>query len=187
MQVIETKLPGVLIFEPTVYGDNRGFFVETFRQSLLDQYAIPAFVQDNQSRSKRGVLRGLHYQLQQPQGKLVRVARGRVFDVAVDIRKGSPHFGQWVGVELNDSNHRQLYVPPNFAHGFFVLSEVADFAYKCTDYYHPESENGIAWDDSELAITWPEEALPYLSLSDKDRALSTLNDQDPEKLPSYSL
>lgn len=185
MQVKPTRLPGVLIFEPKVFGDERGFFVETFRQELLDEHAIPPFVQDNQSRSRRGVLRGLHYQLVQPQGKLVRTARGRVFDVAVDIRQGSPTFGQWAGAVLDDTTHRQLYVPPNFAHGFVVLSEEADFVYKCTDYYHPQSENGIAWNDPQVGIEWPQEVLDAVMLSDKDQALPLLQQQDADKLPSY--
>ncbi len=184
--ITETALPGALIFEPRVFGDARGFFVETFREAVCREYGIPAFVQDNQSRSRRGVLRGLHYQLVQPQGKLVRVARGRVFDVAVDVRRGSPSFGQWAGAILDDQTHRQFYVPPGFAHGFVVLSDEADFVYKCTDYYHPASENGIAWDDPDIGIEWPAEVLDALLLSDKDRALPRLKDQRPEKLPLFS-
>ena len=185
MNVIQTQLPGVLIFEPKVFGDARGFFVETFRDSLREDYGIPAFVQDNQSRSARGVLRGLHYQLVQPQGKLVRVAAGRVFDVAVDVRRDSPTFGQWAGVILDDASHRQFYVPPNFAHGFVVLSETADFVYKCTDYYHAPSEAGIAWNDPEIGIEWPSEILGIVALSDKDASLPRLTDQSADRLPVF--
>ena len=176
----ETGLPGVHLFEPSVFGDERGFFLETFRRSALDEADIGAdFVQHNHSRSQRGVLRGLHYQLVQPQGKLVRCARGRIFDVAVDIRRGSESFGQWFGAVLDDGAHRQLYVPPDFAHGFLVLSEVADVIYKCTDYYHPDSEAGIAWDDREIGIEWPlEEIGGEVGLSDKDREHPTLAEQD---------
>lgn len=185
MNVVETAIPGVLIFEPRVFGDARGFFVETYRESIYKEAGITApFVQDNQSRSGRGVLRGLHYQLVQPQGKLVRVSRGEVFDVAVDVRRGSPTFGRWVGCLLDDVTHRQFYVPPGFAHGFLVLSEVADFVYKCTDYYHPESERGIAWDDLGLAIDWPDAGAPYL-LSGRDRAHPTLGQQSAENLPHF--
>lgn len=157
MNVIATELPGVLILEPRVFGDHRGFFLETYHRARYQQAGVAeTFVQDNHSRSRRGVLRGLHYQLVQPQGKLVAVTRGTVFDVAVDIRRGSPTFGRWVGVTLDDDNHRQFYVPPGFAHGFCVLSDEADFVYKCTDYYHPDSEHGIAWNDPAIGIAWPE-------------------------------
>lgn len=185
MNIIETALPGVLILEPKVFGDSRGFFVETFRASTLAPAGLPPFLQDNQSRSRRGVLRGLHYQLVNPQGKLVRVSRGRVFDVAVDIRLGSPTFGQWAGVILDDSSHRQFYVPPDFAHGFVVLSEEADFVYKCTQYYDAASEAGIAWNDPEIAIDWPAEVLDSVLLSDKDRVLPNLRQQDATRLPRY--
>lgn len=181
MKVIETELPGVLVLEPRVFGDARGFFLETYRAALFDELGIPGFVQDNHSRSQRGVLRGLHYQLEQPQGKLVRVTRGRVFDVAVDVRRGSPTFGRWSGIELDDESLRQFYIPPGFAHGFLVLSEVADFVYKCTDYYHPASEYGIAWDDPAIGIDWP---LREVTLSDKDRRNPRLQDQ--VRLPNYS-
>lgn len=184
MNVIPTTLSGVLIFEPKSFGDARGFFVETFRDAIFREHGIPAFVQDNQSRSRRGVLRGLHYQLIQPQGKLVRVARGRVFDVAVDVRRGSPTFGQWAGALLDDQTHRQLYVPPNFAHGFVVLSEEADFVYKCTDYYHPTSEAGIAWNDPALGIDWPISP-DEVKVSEKDAALPFLKDQCSDKLPAF--
>ena len=187
MKIIETSLPGVLVIEPKVFGDKRGFFLESFREDVLQEAGINAhFVQDNHSRSKQGVLRGLHYQLNQTQGKLVRVATGAVFDVAVDVRFGSPNFGKWYGTELNEDNMRMMYVPPGFAHGFVVLSEYADFLYKCTDYYHPESEQGIAWDDPELDIDWNISAIKEtISLSDKDKNNVLLKDQPGEKLPSY--
>ena len=153
MKILETPLPGVMVFEPIRFGDNRGFFLETHREDIFKQAGITArFVQDNHSRSTKGVLRGLHYQLVQPQGKLVRVATGSVFDVAVDVRRGSPTFGDWFGTTLDDENMRMMYVPPGFAHGFIVLSESADFMYKCTDYYHPESEQGILWNDPNIGI-----------------------------------
>lgn len=177
MNIIETSLPGVLIFEPRVFGDARGFFVETFREEWLQQANLGVtFIQDNQSRSRKGVLRGLHYQMEHTQGKLVRASRGSVYDVAVDVRKGSPHFGKWVGVVLDDVNNRQLYVPPGFAHGFCVLSEEADFNYKCTDYWHPKSETGILWNDPAIGIEWPEIDVPF-ALSDKDRVLPLLAEQ----------
>ena len=157
MKVIPTAIPDVITLEPKVFGDSRGFFFESFNQQTFND-AIGQnvqFVQDNHSRSEKGVLRGLHYQIEQPQGKLVWVARGTVFDVAVDIRKNSPTFGKWVGVELNGDNHRQLWVPAGFAHGFLVLSDSADFLYKTTDYYAPEYERSIKWDDKELNIEWP--------------------------------
>jgi len=167
MNVIETALPGVLIIEPRVHGDTRGFFVETFqaeRYSKATGNDLP-FVQDNHSRSVRGVLRGLHAQREHPQGKLVRCARGEVFDVAVDIDPESPSFGIWVGVTLSDQNHRQFWVPPGYAHGFVVISEIADFEYKCTDTYYPEDEIGLIWNDPEVGIVWPI-AEPTLSAKD---------------------
>lgn len=177
MKIIQTSLPGVVIFEPQVFGDARGFFVETYREEWLQQAGLHIrFIQDNQSRSKKGVLRGLHYQMQHTQAKLVRVSRGVVFDVAVDVRKGSPTFGQWEGALLDDVHHRQLYVPPGFAHGFCVLSEEADFNYKCSDYWHPQSETGILWNDPAVGIKWPELDVPF-ALSDKDRALPLLAHQ----------
>ena len=175
MNVTETRLPGVLIIEPRIHGDDRGFFVETFQ---AERYArqigltLP-FVQDNHSRSRRGVLRGLHAQRTHPQGKLVRAARGEVFDVAVDIEPKSATFGQWVGATLSDANHRQLWIPPGYAHGFLVLSELADFVYKCTDYYYPEDEVGAIWNDCDIGITWP---LDRPTLSAKDLALPTLSE-----------
>jgi dTDP-4-dehydrorhamnose 3,5-epimerase len=157
LNVISTEIPDVLIIEPQVFGDARGFFIESFNQrAFVEATGVDlSFVQDNHSRSGKGVLRGLHYQIEQPQGKLVRVTRGAVFDVVVDIRKHSPTFGKWAGVELTEENHRQLWVPPGLAHGFLVLSEFADFLYKTTDYYAPSFERCIAWDDTEIAIDWP--------------------------------
>ncbi|GAB2795142.1 dTDP-4-dehydrorhamnose 3,5-epimerase [Halomonas shantousis] len=170
MKAIETDLPEVLILEPKVFGDARGFFMESYNRRAFQEATglSREFVQDNHSRSARGVLRGLHYQLERPQGKLVRVTRGRVFDVAVDLRRSSPNFGRWTGVELTEDNHRQLWVPEGFGHGFVVLSESADFLYKATDYYHPQSERCIRYDDPELGIDWPE--VSSLQLSDKDLA-----------------
>jgi len=183
MKVIATELPGVLLLEPKVFGDARGFFMETWQAARYHQAGMPErFVQDNHSRSRRGVLRGLHYQLVQPQGKLVWVTRGAVFDVAVDIRRGSPAFGRWYGCVLDDIDHRQLYIPPGFAHGFCVLSEEADFFYKCTDYYHPPSERGIAWDDPDVGIDWPSRDV---SLSGKDLQNRRLKDQADDDLPVY--
>lgn len=167
MNVIETKLPGVLIIEPKVFGDHRGFFIETFQVERYCKVGISLpFVQDNHSRSPRGVLRGLHFQRTRPQGKLVSVSRGSVYDVAVDIDPDSPTCGQFVGVELNDENHRQLWIPPGYAHGFCVLSEVADFQYKCTDLYFPADEGGLLWNDPELNISWPVQE-PQLSARDR--------------------
>ena len=165
---IPTALPGVLILEPKVFGDSRGFFFESFNaHDFANVTGLDVnFVQDNHSRSAQGVLRGLHYQIQQPQGKLVRVTEGEVFDVAVDIRRSSPHFGQWVGVHLSADNKRQVWVPPGFAHGFAVLSASAEFLYKTTDYYAPEHERCIAWNDPDLAIAWPLQAPPVLAGKD---------------------
>lgn len=174
MKVTRTAIADVLLIEPKVFGDARGFFFESFNQKAFDE-AIGRhvdFVQDNHSRSAKGVLRGLHYQLQQPQGKLVRVVRGAVFDVAVDIRKSSPTFGQWVGSELSEENHKQMWVPPGLAHGFLVLSESADFLYKTTDYYAPAHERCIAWNDETLSIAWPDIGMAPL-LSAKDAAAPT--------------
>jgi len=157
MNVQATALPDVLILEPRVFGDARGFFFESFNDKVFREATgvTAPFVQDNHSRSGKGVLRGLHYQIKQPQGKLVRVVRGAVFDVAVDLRRSSPTFGRWAGVELSESNHRQFWVPPGFAHGFLVLSESADFVYKTTDYYAPEHERCLAWNDPAIGIDWP--------------------------------
>ncbi len=170
MKVTPTAIPDVLIIEPRVFGDSRGFFYESFNQKAFNDATglDVSFVQDNHSRSAKGVLRGLHYQIRQPQGKLVRVVRGAVFDVAVDLRKGSATFGKWVGVELNEANNRQLWIPQGFAHGFLVTSESADFLYKTTDYYAPQHERCIAWNDPTLDIRWPIDQLPSLSLKDMD-------------------
>lgn len=168
MKVTATALPEVLIIEPKVFGDSRGFFFESFNQKVFQDatgVTLP-FVQDNHSRSAQGVLRGLHYQIQQAQGKLVRVAIGTVFDVAVDLRRSSPRFGQWVGVELSDSNQKQLWIPPGFGHGFVVLSESADFLYKATDYYAPQHERCIVWNDPAIGIQWPGSIHPQLSAKD---------------------
>lgn len=170
MKVIETGLKDCVIIEPKVYGDQRGFFLETFQAERYAQLAnieLP-FVQDNHSRSGKGVLRGLHFQIRHPQGKLVRVVKGEVYDVAVDLRRDSSTFGQWYGVLLSEDNKRQLWVPPGFAHGFLVLSDLADFEYKCTAYYDPVDEGAIRWDDPDLAIDWPVDF--DLHLSDKDAA-----------------
>jgi dTDP-4-dehydrorhamnose 3,5-epimerase len=168
MNIIKTDLPDVLIIEPRVFGDARGFFYESFNQKLWRELTglETTFVQDNHSRSERNVLRGLHYQIQQPQGKLVRVIRGAVFDVAVDLRKSSPSFGRWVGAELSCDNKRQMWIPEGFAHGFLVLSDFAEFLYKTTDYWAPQYERSIVWNDSDLAIAWPLSGQPILS--DKD-------------------
>jgi dTDP-4-dehydrorhamnose 3,5-epimerase len=169
MRFIETNIPDVKILEPAVFGDERGFFMETFRaDEFVRQTGAKPFVQDNHSKSAHGILRGLHYQLEQTQGKLVRVVSGAVFDVAVDMRESSPTFGHWVGVELSADNKRQLWVPEGFAHGFYVLTESAEFVYKCTDYYHPQSEASLLWNDPSVGIEWPlvNGAPPKLSAKD---------------------
>lgn len=179
MRFVPTAIPEVVIVEPQVFGDARGFFMETWHAGKFAAGGLDLhFVQDNHSRSAQGILRGLHYQITQPQGKLVRVVRGAVFDVAVDLRRSSPSFGRWVGVELSEDNHRQLWVPPGFAHGFYVMSESADFVYKCTELYAPEHERCLRWDDPALAITWPlrDGAAPLLSA--KDAAGSLLRDAE---------
>ena len=179
MNIVRTDIPDVLILEPRVFGDSRGFFQESWNERQFNQaVGSPVhFVQDNHSRSARGVLRGLHYQLEQTQGKLVRVTHGRVFDVAIDLRKTSPHFGKHVAVELSGENQRQFWVPPGFAHGFLVLSESADFLYKTTDYYHPASEQSLLWNDPELGISWPLDQLGQApALSGKDVAGFVLRD-----------
>jgi len=169
MNVTSTDLPEVLLLEPTVYGDERGFFMESYNRRVFAEHVDPdvQFVQDNHSRSAKGVLRGLHYQIRQPQGKLVRVVSGSVFDVAVDLRRSSRCFGRWVGVELSAENKRQLWIPPGFGHGYLVLSDSADFLYKASDYYAPEHERCILWDDPDLDIRWPLNGEPVLS--EKDR------------------
>lgn len=168
MNVVQTSLPGVLILEPKVFGDNRGFFFESYNKKVLAQAGITAdFVQDNHSRSVRNVLRGLHYQIKQPQGKLIRVIQGEVFDVAVDIRRSSPNFGKWVGFNLSAENKQVAWIAPGFAHGFLVLSEVAEFLYKTTDYWAPEHERCLVWNDPDIAINWPLQNEATLSAKDK--------------------
>lgn len=178
MKYIKTSIPDVVLIKPTIFGDHRGFFMETWHQyAFRENVSDVDFVQDNHSKSSQGILRGLHYQIQNPQGKLVRVVHGNVFDVAVDMRQSSPNFGQWVGVELSAENHHMLWVPPGFAHGFYVTSESAEFVYKCTDYYSPEYERSLRWNDSSLNIKWPLlDTNP--SLSDKDRAGSSFSNAD---------
>ena len=178
MIITPTALPDVLLIEPKVFGDARGFFFESYnRRAFAEAAGLDVdFVQDNHSRSAQGVLRGLHYQIQQPQGKLVRVVAGAVFDVAVDIRKTSPTFGQWVGIELSAENKKMVWVPPGFAHGFLVLSEVAEFLYKTTDYYAPSHERTIAWNDPDIGIAWPLAGAPLLSA--KDQAGARLKDAE---------
>ena len=181
MRFLPTDLPGVIVVEPDVYRDARGFFLETFNAGRYGALQAPPFVQDNQSRSARGTLRGLHAQRRYAQGKLVRVVRGAVFDVAVDIRRGAPTFAKWVGVELSEENFRQIYVPPGFAHGFCVLSEIADVEYRCTDYYHPEDELHLLWNDPTIAVVWP---TPTPILSDKDLKAQRL-DELHDLLPHF--
>jgi dTDP-4-dehydrorhamnose 3,5-epimerase len=178
MHIQTTAIPDVLIIEPKVFGDDRGFFYESFNERRFAELAgvAPSFVQDNHSKSVKNVLRGLHYQIQQPQGKLVRVVAGEVFDVAVDIRKSSPTFGHWVGVTLSADNKRQLWVPPGFAHGFVVTSESAEFLYKTTDYWAPEFERSILWNDPDIGIEWPLDTEPLLS--GKDQAGKLLADAE---------
>lgn len=184
MKVTPTAIPDVMVVEPKVFGDARGFFYESFNQQAFNVATGTdfEFVQDNHSRSSKGVLRGLHYQLPpHAQGKLVRVVRGAVWDVAVDIRQGSPTFGRWVAEELTEYSHKQFWIPPGFAHGFVVLSESADFLYKTTNYYAPQSDRGVAWNDPEIAIPWPDLGMEWL-LSDKDRQQPLL--QDAEVFPA---
>lgn len=170
IKVTSCEIEGLYVIEPTVFGDERGYFMETYNQNDFKEAGLNmTFVQDNQSMSVRGVLRGLHFQKQYPQGKLVRVVRGKVFDVAVDLRDGSPTYKQWYGVELSGENKKQFYIPEGFAHGFLVLSDEAEFLYKCTDFYHPGDEGGIMWNDSEIGIEWPIEEGVELIISEKDR------------------
>jgi len=183
MKISATKLPGVLLIEPAVYGDARGFFMETWHQKRYAAAGLPAsFVQDNLSFSRKGTLRGLHFQHPHAQGKLVFVLQGEVYDVAVDIRDGSPTFGQWVGVTLSADHKHQLYIPAGFAHGFCVTSETALFAYKCTGFYNPRAEGGIAWNDPDIGIDWP---IDTPVLSEKDRNYARLQDLPPGRLPQY--
>lgn len=186
MKISVTRIPEVLLIEPDVFGDERGFFMEAYRQPRYANAGISgAFVQDNVSRSTHGTLRGLHLQQPNPQGKLVYVLDGEVFDVAVDVRVGSPTFGHWVGETLSAANRRQLWVPPGFAHGFCVTGEHALFCYKCTDLYHPEHEIGIRWDDPGIGISWPI-AAKEIRLSHKDAAAPVLSELDPASLPAYA-
>lgn len=182
MNCIETDLPGVLIIEPRIFGDARGWFLETWRRERYEELGIgPDFVQSNASHSARGVLRGLHYQWPEPQGKLVWASQGRVLDVAVDIRPDSPHFGRWTSVELDANSHRQLWIPEGFAHGFQVLSETATFSYLCTRPYRAEYDAAIAWDDPQIGVDWP---LPPAGLSDKDRNAPRLDRLSRDQLPA---
>jgi dTDP-4-dehydrorhamnose 3,5-epimerase len=187
MKRVETSLPGVWVIEPQVFGDARGYFFESYQREKFAQLGIlEDFVQDNRSFSRQGVVRGLHFQLCYPQAKLCSVIQGEVFDVAVDVRRGSPNFGQWTGVTLSAENKKQIYIPQGFAHGFAVLSETAEFMYKCSDYYHPEDEGGVAWNDPAIGIDWPVES-PVLSKKDVSfLPLAQLRLEQPPVLPSIS-
>ncbi len=183
MKFIDTDLPGVVVIEPAVHGDERGFFYEAYHRERFRMHDLPAeFVQTNVSRSAKGVLRGLHHQWPKPQGKLVWVVEGSVFDVAVDIRRGSPHFGRWFGTELSVGNHRMMYIPPGFAHGFCVLSDYASFAYMCTQTYDRAADRAVAWDDPGIAVDWP---IAQPSLSDRDHVALRLDEIPLEHLPEY--
>jgi dTDP-4-dehydrorhamnose 3,5-epimerase len=183
LQIIETSLPGVLLIKPRVFEDPRGFFMETYRQNVLAAAGIhETFVQDNHSHSSRGVLRGLHYQLRNPQAKLCRVATGEVLDIAVDVRLGSPHFGKWVSAVLSAENRAQLFIPKGFAHGFVVRSEEADFLYKCADYFYADDDCGVLWNDPDIGIDWQE---PSPILSDKDKGYLQLAQIAHDRLPRY--
>lgn len=176
-EFIKTPIEDLYIIEPTVFGDQRGFFMETYNKVDFTEAGLDMeFVQDNQSRSTKGVLRGLHFQHKYPQGKLVRVTKGEVYDVAVDLRKNSATYGKWYGVYLSEENKRQFYVPEGFAHGFLVTSDVAEFVYKCTNYYHQEDEGGVLWNDEDLAVEWPLDRVSEVMLSDKDNFLSKFRD-----------
>ena len=179
MEFVPTRIPEVVLIKPRVFGDARGFFFETWHERKFAAAGIAGhFVQDNHSHSTRHTLRGLHFQIRQPQGKLVRVSRGEVFDVVVDIRRSSPHFGQWVGVLLSDTNHHMLWVPPGFAHGYLALSDEIDFLYKCTDFYAPEHERALRWDDPEIGVQWPLPAGATPNLSAKDAIAPLLKDAE---------
>lgn len=179
MKVHQTSIPEVICIEPRVFGDDRGFFMETWRNSWLEELGIRhEFVQDNHSKSSRGTLRGLHYQIKQPQGKLVRVVSGEVFDVAVDMRENSPTFGRWVGEFLSSENKKMLWVPPGFAHGFLVTSETAEFVYKCTSYYAPEYDRSLLWNDPQIGIEWPIEPNSKVLLSEKDERAALFKNAD---------
>lgn len=178
LKFTETNVPGIVIIEPTVFGDARGYFMETWRKDEFAAAGMTAeFVQENQSSSHRGVLRGLHFQKENTQAKLVRVVKGEVFDIGVDLRPNSPHFGKWAGAVLSAENKKQLYVPQGFGHGFLVLSEEAEFCYKCSDIYNPAAEGGVRWDDADLAVEWPSAGVSF-SLSEKDEKLPGLKEQD---------
>lgn len=171
------EIDGLYVIEPKVFGDNRGYFMETYNYEDFKHAGLDmSFVQDNQSKSSKGVLRGLHFQKKYPQGKLVRTTKGKVFDVAIDLRKNSDTYGKWFGVILSDENKKQFYIPQGFAHGFLVLSDEAEFVYKCTDFYHPEDEGGVAWDDKKIDIKWPSENIDNLILSEKDKKWKTLKE-----------
>lgn len=177
----KTSIDGVIIVEPEVFGDNRGYFMETYHEKIFKENGITAdFVQDNQSKSKKGVLRGLHFQYTRPQGKLVRVVSGEVFDVAVDLRKQSDTYGKWEGVILSAENKKQFYIPEGFAHGFVVLSDTAEFTYKCTDFYQPDDEGGILWNDPEIGIDWPVEDIDEILLSEKDKLWKPLSETETD-------
>jgi dTDP-4-dehydrorhamnose 3,5-epimerase len=185
LRIVDEPMTGVKLLAPKVIEDERGFFMEAYNRRDLARLDIsPDFVQDNHSRSTRGVLRGLHYQLARAQAKLVRVTRGRVFDVVVDIRRGSPNFGQWFGAELSEENHLCLFAPEGFAHGFLVLSEVADFQYKCSEFFSADDERGLPWNDPEIAIDWPLDGTEPL-LSERDRGWNSLADISTDDLPAY--
>jgi len=174
---IKTPIEGLIIIEPTFFEDKRGFFMETYNYKEFKELGLDViFVQDNHSRSKKGVLRGLHFQKKYSQGKLIRVIKGKIFDVAIDIRKGSPTSGRWFGIELSEENKKQFYIPPGFAHGFLTISEEAEVLYKCTEYYHPEDESGIIWNDPSLNINWPIEGIEELIISEKDKGWGKLTD-----------
>jgi dTDP-4-dehydrorhamnose 3,5-epimerase len=179
MEIIDTPIADVKLLKPRVFSDERGFFLESWNARTFAALGLDlAFVQDNHSRSSRGTLRGIHYQIRRPQGKLVRVVRGRVYDIAVDLRRSAPTFGRWVGAELSDDNHRQLWVPPGFGHAFYVMSETADFLYKCTEFYAPEFDRSLRWDDPTIAIDWPVPVGETPLLSDKDLAAPLLPEAD---------
>lgn len=184
MLIEKTHLPGVLVLQPDAYPDRRGLFKEAYRAVRYREMGIDLpFVQDNHSRSVKGVLRGMHYQLNHPQGKLLHVVRGSCYDVVIDVRQGSPTFGQWFGVELSEDNHRQIYVPPGYAHGFYTTSDIIDVIYKCTDYYHPEDDYGVNWNDPDIGIAWPITVPPLLS--PKDAALPRLGEIPARRLPVW--
>lgn len=183
---IKTKLEGVYIIEPKVFGDNRGYFMEIYNKKQFEEAGLNmTFVQDNESKSTKGVLRGLHFQKKHTQGKLVRATKGKVFDVAVDLRYGSPTYGQWEGVILSEENKRQFYIPEGFAHGFLVLSDEAIFNYKCTDFYAPEYDGGVMWNDPDINIKWPLDEIENLILSDKDQKHPNLKDLDLKNYPDF--